>query len=55
MISLICGIQRNDTNELVYRNKNRPTDLENKFMVTRVIVGKRDSRGGGIEREERIN
>ena len=30
MISLICGIYRNDTNELT--NRNRCTDLENKHV-----------------------
>ena len=33
MISLVCGILKNDTNELFYKT-NRLTDLENKLMVS---------------------
>ena len=39
MISLICGVKKNDTNELIYTmiqlNTNRLRDTENKFMVTK--------------------
>ena len=30
MVSLICGILKNDINELIYRTE---TDIENKLMV----------------------
>ena len=33
MISLICGILKNNTNELIYKT-NTVTDVENKLMVT---------------------
>ena len=47
MISLICGIfLKNDTNELIYRNRNRLTDLVNELMVTGGKGG-----GGGIDWE----
>ena len=37
MISLICGILKNDTNELIYvQNRNR--DIENKLMGTSLVV-----------------
>ena len=42
MISLICGIFKNDTNELIYKTEVDP-QTENKFMVT-----KRGTGGGGI-------
>ena len=35
MISLICGILQSGTNELIYENRSRFTDLENKFIVTK--------------------
>ena len=41
MISLICGIWKNDTSEL----RNRLTDIENKFMVTKEEIGERDKLG----------
>ena len=34
MISLICGIQKNDTNELVYKAEVDP-QTENKLTVTK--------------------
>ena len=34
MISLICGILKNDTNQLIYKT-NRLTDIENKLMITK--------------------
>ena len=45
MIVLICGIQKNYINELIYRTVNRLTDLENEFMVRR---------GGRMEGRERL-
>ena len=36
MIMFICGIKKNDTNY----TQNRPTDLENKPMVTKVEGGR---------------
>ena len=40
MISLICGILKNDTNELI---QNRKTHiLENEFMITRGKAGEID-------------
>ena len=39
MISLICGVKKNNTNELIYTmiqlNTNRLRDTENKLMVTK--------------------
>ena len=29
------NLKRNDTNELIYKIRNRLTDLENEFMITR--------------------
>ena len=43
MISLICGIQKNDTNEIICKTE-KLTDLENEFMVT---MG--EGCGGGID------
>ena len=34
MISLICGIWKNDTNELIYKTET-DSDSENKFLVTK--------------------
>ena len=34
IMSLICGIKKNDTNELTSRNRHIDTDIENKHMVT---------------------
>ena len=34
MISLICGILKNDTNELIYKI-GTDSDIENKLMVTK--------------------
>ena len=34
MISLICRILKNDTNELIYKTET-DSDLENELMVTR--------------------
>ena len=34
MISLTCGIFKNDTNELIWKTKT-DTDIENKLMVTK--------------------
>ena len=31
MISLVCGIKKNDTNELIYKTE---TDFENRLMVS---------------------
>ena len=45
MISLICRILKNDTNELIYKTET-DSDLENELMVTR---GK--GWRGGIVRE----
>ena len=37
MTSLICGILKNDTNELIYvQNRNR--DIENKLMGTSLVA-----------------
>ena len=41
MISLLSGIHKNDTSELIYKTK-RLSDIENKFIVTK---GERE---GGI-------
>ena len=41
MIPLICGILKNDTNELIYKT-NRSIDIENKLRVTK------EERGGRI-------
>ena len=38
-ITYLCNIKKNDTNELIYKTEIRPTDLENKFMVTTGEVG----------------
>ena len=35
MISLICGILKNDTNELTYKTETL-RDIENKLMATKV-------------------
>ena len=45
IISLICGIWKNDANELIKKNKqtNRPANIENKFMVRKMG---RDKLGG---------
>ena len=32
MVSLLCGILKNDRNELIYKTE---TDSENKFMITK--------------------
>ena len=39
MISLTCGILKNGTHELTetLQNRNRVTDVENKFMSTRRV------------------
>ena len=42
MISLICGMLKRDTSELIYKT-NRLIDIENKLMVTTGKGG-----GGGI-------
>ena len=42
MILLIYGIQKNGTNELIYKDRKRATDIEDKFMVTRGKGAKRD-------------
>ena len=42
MISLICGILKNDANELIYETETDSIDIENKLMVT---IGERE---GGI-------
>ena len=34
MVSLICGILKNGTNELIHKTE-RVTDVENKLMVTK--------------------
>ena len=34
MISLICGILKSDTNEVIYKT-GRLTDIENEFMITK--------------------
>ena len=44
MTSLICGILKNNTNELIYKTE-RLTDLENKLMET---YGYQRGRPGGI-------
>ena len=41
-ITYLWDIKKNDTNELKYETEVRPTDLENKFIVT---TGRS---GGGI-------
>ena len=38
MISLMCGVFKNDTNELIYKTEEIPTDIENKLMVTKGIA-----------------
>jgi len=45
MISFTCEITKNDTNELILKNRKRLTDLENKLMV---IKGERCRRLGLI-------
>ena len=35
-ITYMCNFLKNDTNELIYKNRNRLTDIGNKFMVTKV-------------------
>ena len=44
MISLICRIFLNDTNELIYKTE-RIAKLENKFMVTKGEGAGRDKLG----------
>ena len=34
MISLVCGILKNDANELIYETETDSIDIENKLMVT---------------------
>ena len=34
MISLLCGILKNDTNEFIYKTET-DSDIKNKFMVTK--------------------
>ena len=41
MISLICGIQKHDTNDLIYK-----TDLESKVMVITKEEWERDKLAG---------
>ena len=40
--------KKNDTNELIYKTEIRPTDLENKFMVTTGEVGEEYIRSLGL-------
>ena len=35
MIALKCGIQRNDTKELIYKTRKRLVDFKNKFVTTK--------------------
>ena len=35
-ITYILNLKQKDTNGIIHRNEDRPTDLENKFMVTKV-------------------
>ena len=42
MISLTCGILKNNKQMDLLKNKNRHTDIENKFIATKM-----DSRGEG--------
>ena len=35
MISFICGIKKNDINELIYKNRIRVTDIKNILTVTK--------------------
>ena len=35
IISFICGVLKNDTNEHFLQNRNGLADIENKLMVTR--------------------
>ena len=44
MISLICEVKKKDTYEI--QNRNRPTDTENKVMVTKGERQRRDELGG---------
>ena len=41
----ICGIQKNDTNWLIYKKRSRLTDLKNKLMVTKGESRDRDKLG----------
>ena len=42
-ITYIWSLKKNDTNELIYlQNRNRPTDIENKLMVTKGERGEGD-------------
>ena len=44
------NLKRNDTNELIYKIRNRLTDLENEFMITREKgLGQRIVRKFGID------
>ena len=47
-IAYMGNLQKiNDKNELTLRNRKRPTDVENKFMVTKGEKGR--GGGGGIK------
>ena len=46
MISLICGILKNDTNGLIYRMETDSTDFENKLMVTKGERWRREDKSG---------
>ena len=35
MISLLCEILKNDTDEFICKKRNRPADLEIKLMATK--------------------
>ena len=46
-ITYMCNKKKSDTNELIYKT-NRPTDIENKLMVTKGERGwRRDKIGVG--------
>ena len=32
-IAYMWNVKKNDTNELIYKNRNRPTDVENNLMI----------------------
>ena len=45
MISLICGIQKNDTNELIYKTEIDPQTQKTNLWLPKGKGGKRDKLG----------
>ena len=50
IISLLCGIQKNDTNELIYK-----TETDSQTLKTNLWLPSEESGGGGINQEIGVN